>query len=273
MNEGLGIVIPTLNSGRTLGRCLESINNQTVSAHDVIVVDDELTSDDTRKIALELGAELVVSEAARAESRNIGFALAKSEYLLSIDSDMILSSNLVADLLESFRRGADALTIREVGIGSGYWSRARSIDKESVERTQHGMALRAFKRSILDAVGGFDERLVAGEDLDLHQRVLETGADVRHITSSYIEHDEGSLRLSEAAKKKFGYGLTVREFEIKHGRFTLTKGYAHRLVEGVTLGWRNDPLAVPGFVILKVTEALSGFAGREVGRRRRSKRV
>jgi glycosyltransferase involved in cell wall biosynthesis len=46
----VSIVIPTKNSANTLGRTLESINNQTCTNYEIIIVDNHST-DDTLTIA------------------------------------------------------------------------------------------------------------------------------------------------------------------------------------------------------------------------------
>jgi GT2 family glycosyltransferase len=262
----LATVIPTFNSERTLSICLASVAHQAEPA-EIIIIDDLRTSDRTREIAMEYGARVIVSAAGRAQSRNEGVAATDCEYLLSLDSDMILGRDLISRILGEFGRGMDGLVIQEVGIGQGYWARARGIDKAAVEETGYGVALRAFTREVFDAVGGFDENLLAGEDLDFHERVINRGAKIEHLQSPYIEHDEGRLRLHTAVKKKYWYGLTLPEFEARHGSRMLTRGFGVRLMQGMRLGLREDPLAVPGFIALKCSEALAGLVGRCVAQR------
>ncbi len=113
----VAVVIPTLNSARTLEACLLSLKRQTVRPHEVIIVDDVKTTDDTRAIAARMGARVIISPAGMAESRNLGFAEATSSYFLSIDSDMMLSPEVIAELVRVFDgHEADAVTIPEVGV-------------------------------------------------------------------------------------------------------------------------------------------------------------
>jgi glycosyltransferase involved in cell wall biosynthesis len=265
----LAVVIPTYNSERTLEGCLDSLVRQTVPPSQVVIVDDIRTTDNTREIAQRFGVGLIVSPAGRAKSRNQGVAATDSDFLLSLDSDMRLLPSLVSESLDELAKGAEALTIPEVAVGPGYWTRARRIDKASVELTRFGVSLRVFSRVVFNKAGGFDETLLAGEDLDFHHRVVETGAVVRHIGSSHIEHDEGALTLRSAIRKKYWYGMTLPAFESKHGTKALTDGFPQRLWTGIQLGLRRDPLAVPGFVILKGGEAIGGFSGRYAAKRGR----
>jgi glycosyltransferase involved in cell wall biosynthesis len=255
------VVIPTYNSARTLRRCLDSLSRQGDRPDEVVVVDDVRTTDETRDIAELFGTSLIVSEAGMAESRNEGFAAFPNDYMLSIDSDMWLSPSLIKDLRRAFGEGADALSIKETSVGSGYWARGRALDKKAVELTTYGISARAFRKDVFEAVGGYDPMLEAGEDLDLHQRIKTAGASMCHIDTSFIEHDEGSVCLTEAARKKFRYGQSIRAFEAKHGN-TLSQGWSKRLSQGVWIGLRHDPFAVPAFLILKTTETAAALLGR-----------
>jgi glycosyltransferase involved in cell wall biosynthesis len=268
--RGLAVIIPTYNSERTIRNCLASIARQMEKPAETVVVDDVRTTDRTRKIAECYGARVIVSAAGRAESRNVGVAATRCDYILSLDSDMILSEDLVLTILTQFKRGASGLIIPEIGIGEGYWARARAIDKAAVEHTRFGVALRAFTRATFDSVGGFDETLLAGEDLDFHERVVRSGASMRHLKTTYIKHDEGRLRLREAIRKKYWYGLTLPKFESKHGSQILIRGFPARLMRGIRVGLRDDPRAVPGFIVLKGAEAIAGFSGRFVAQRGRA---
>lgn len=257
----IAIVIPTFNSARTLRRCLESIRRQTLLPSEVIVVDDERTSDHTRDIAESFRCRLIVSSAGMAESRNIGIETSTPPILFSVDSDMVLSRDLLDELLRAFDDGVEAVSIREEPLLNNYWSRGRALDKIAVERTGHGIAIRAFTRELYARIGGYDVSLESGEDLDFHRRAVAAEARVRHADHAYILHDEGAVTLLSAARKKYRYGLTLRAFETKHGHLLLA-GMRDRLVAGVRIGMKRDPLAVPAFLSLKAAEGLGALIGR-----------
>jgi GT2 family glycosyltransferase len=198
-----------------------------------------------------------------AESRNVGVETTHSEYVLSFDSDMSMMPGLTAEIMSRFlNENVDALSIAEVGIGIGYWARARAIDKTAVEATGYGRSIRAFTRSLFQATGGYDPRLEAGEDADFHRRLVEHGARIGHISTPRILHDEGSLTLAAVFSKKYRYGKTLRAFESKHGGSALRAGYLRRVLAGSAACIRDDPLALPGFLVLKTADATAGFLGR-----------
>ncbi len=251
----VAVVIPTLNSARTLEACLLSLKRQTVRPHEVIIVDDVKTTDDTRAIAARMGARVIISPAGMAESRNLGFAEATSSYFLSIDSDMMLSPEVIAELVRVFDgHEADAVTIPEVGVGAGLWAKGRILDKASVEHCGFGRSLRAYRRGFFATTGGYDPAQEAFEDFDFHRRVLAAGAVVKHLDSAYIEHDEGSVRFLDAVRKKYRYGFTVPAFEDRHGAQPFLAGLPRRILSAVVIGARHDPLSVPVYLVLKAAE-------------------
>jgi glycosyltransferase involved in cell wall biosynthesis len=257
----LSVVVPTVNSARTLARCLESVRAQEGSGVELIVVDDVRTSDATRSIALSYGARLIVSSAGMAESRNEGFRAARGSHFLSVDSDMVLPPDLQLALTRHFSN-VDALSICERAVGDGYWARARAMDKVAAEELGLARSIRAFSREVFFAVGGYDPNLEAGEDLDMHLRICASGAIVGHIHQPWIEHDEGRLTLGAAVAKKYRYGRTVGMFSAKHGLHPLIDGAARRVGQGIMMGLRSDPAAAPGFAVLKSAEWLAGLLGR-----------
>lgn len=264
-SRSIAVVIPTFNSGRTLGRCLESVFEQTLPPTEVVVVDDVRTTDQTRRIIGVSGARLIISSAGMSLSRNVGARATTSPFLLSVDSDMVLAPKLIERVADAFESGMDAMSIPEIPTGQGYWVRARRLDKAAVELTGSGRAVRAFTRQAFERVGGYDSALVGGEDLDFHLRLVKAGFTVGDLSSTHIEHDENHLRLYEAATKKYRYGLSLPAFAAKHTLQPLTDGAAGRIWSAMRVGFHRDPLAVPGFVILKSLEAGGAMVGRFVG--------
>jgi glycosyltransferase involved in cell wall biosynthesis len=238
----------------------------------VIVVDDVTTRDATRDIARAFGATLIVSEAGMAESRNVGIREAAGTTILSIDSDMALEPGLLRHIETLRSAGFDGATIAERSSGEGYWARSRYIDKLAIERVGLARSLRVFARSMWEGVGGYDPQLEAGEDLDFDLRCRRTGARIVHVASPGIIHLEGRVSIWRSAKKKFGYGASLPQFEAKHGSLALADGFARRLMAGCGIAVSRDKAALPGFIALKLAEAGAGLAGRAVATARRRER-
>jgi len=91
----LSIVIPTLNSSRTLSQCLESIFSQNYPREKVeVIIADGGSTDKTVRIAEGYGVDRVLSNPLRTgeAGKAVGAEMAKNELIAFIDSDNILPS-------------------------------------------------------------------------------------------------------------------------------------------------------------------------------------
>ena len=86
------IVVPTFNREGHVGRCLDSIVNQSFHDHEVVVVDNAST-DGTVEVALDFAGRLDVrvlvndSNRERSYSRNRGAENARGRFVVFLDSD------------------------------------------------------------------------------------------------------------------------------------------------------------------------------------------
>mgnify|MGYP001095594769 CR=1 FL=1 len=91
----LSIVIPTLNSSRTLSQCLESIFSQNYPREKVeVIIADGGSTDKTLRIAEGYGVDRVLINPLRTgeAGKAVGAEMAKNELIAFIDSDNILPS-------------------------------------------------------------------------------------------------------------------------------------------------------------------------------------
>ncbi len=100
-------VVRAKNSGRTLRRCLESIQKQTHAPAEIILVDSGST-DDTLQIAAAFGCRILHYPKGQAfnysKALNIGFAVAETPYVLCFSSH---SEFLRTDSLEAMVRNLE----------------------------------------------------------------------------------------------------------------------------------------------------------------------
>jgi glycosyltransferase involved in cell wall biosynthesis len=88
----VSVIVPTFNRARDIGRCLESLAQQTFRDFEVLVCDDG-SKDNTREIVerfkdrLELQYRWEENFGGPARPRNIGLSLARGEYVAFLDSD------------------------------------------------------------------------------------------------------------------------------------------------------------------------------------------
>ncbi len=92
----ISIIIPTFNSARSFGECLESIRAQDYPAEKIeIVVIDAGSSDATLDIASRYGVDKILQNPLKTgeAGKTVGIAAASHEIIAFIDSDNILDGN------------------------------------------------------------------------------------------------------------------------------------------------------------------------------------
>jgi glycosyltransferase involved in cell wall biosynthesis len=254
-------VVPTRNSARTLRRCLESVRAQTHPYVEVIVVDNG-SADDTRALAETMADRVLSAGPERSAQRNEGARRSAGPYLLFVDSDMVVETEVVAECVKLAGRGADAAVIPETSFGIGYWARCKALERSCYVGDELIEAARFFSRSIFDSCGGFDEELPPGpEDWDLHERARSRGARIER-TRAMIHHDEGDLRLGELARKKYYYGRAMAEYHRKHP--ALARRQLTVVRPAFVRHWRrlaSEPVVAGGMVLMKGCEYAAGGAG------------
>lgn len=250
----VSVIVTTRNSGRTLDRCLAGIREQTHPRVELIVVDNSST-DDTLAIAQRYADQVVTLGPERSAQRNHGAAISSGEYLLFIDSDMVLGREVVGDgvrlLLSSSLPGA---IIPEESFGEGFWTRCRILERNCYSGDDLVEAARFYTREAFFAAGGFDLELNGPEDWDLSRRVAAGRRLPR--TAAYILHDEGATSLRTAFVKRRYYAPGYLRYLRKHGRGVAGQGNS-LLRPAFIRNWRQlgrHPILAGGMLSLKAVE-------------------
>ncbi|MST32786.1 glycosyltransferase [Acidimicrobiaceae bacterium USS-CC1] len=248
----VGIVVPTRNSARTLRACLLSLRAQTRPCS-VVVVDNHST-DSTGAIAEELADRVLVRGPERSAQRNAGAALLGTDVVGFVDSDMVLEPSVVEEAAAAaVAAGAGAVIVPERTVGEGFWAAVRALERSFYVGDDRVEAARFFTRSVLDATGGFDESLDAGEDWDLSLRARRITSMAR--TSAGIDHLEGRLTYRAACAKKAAYSSGLRSFHAKHDSATLWRALDRPYLRRPWRLLTPDPLLGAGVLALKAGEA------------------
>jgi glycosyltransferase involved in cell wall biosynthesis len=267
--------VPTRNSAEHVVSCLESIRAQTYECVDVIAVDNHST-DGTPELVKPLVDRFLSIGPERSAQRNAGARASDSDYLLFIDSDMILEPDVVGECVEAAggeSAGKTIAVIPEVSVGKGFWARCKALERSCYVGEETIEAARFFPRACFFELDGFDEHLPAGpEDWDLHERARLAGVRVVR-TSAYILHDEGALRLSRTLAKKFHYGGSMGEYIRRHP--ALARRQLRLIRPAFVRHWRklaSEPGVAAGMIFMKSLEFLAGAAGLSlaIARRKRS---
>jgi len=177
MKKGLSIVIPTLNEEKLLPVLLESIKKQKGVNMEIIVADNNST-DNTRKIAVSYGAK-IVNGGLPAEARNNGAKASSNDIILFLDADVILPApDFFKKTLFEFNKNnfgiatCEFYPISDKTIDKIFHQAANFYLKKTHSLMPHIPGFCIFvSKNIHEKINGFDETLKLAEDHDYAQRV------------------------------------------------------------------------------------------------------
>lgn len=181
------IIIPAFNEENYLTRTLDHINQAVVYLRDkedrsieVIVVDNNST-DRTAGLARASGAT-VLSEFDHniSKVRNTGAKAANGDILVFIDADTLIPENLLWRISQAISDPACAGGLADIDYQPARFSlklylRLWRIMGKLTEMAQG--ATQFCRRSIYFSLGGYDERLYLGEDVDFYWRLKRMAKD------------------------------------------------------------------------------------------------
>jgi len=256
----VSFVVPSRNSARTISACVMSLRHQAYDNVEIVVVDNAST-DDTAARALSAGADrVIIAGPERCAQRNRGALESTGEFVVFIDSDMVMEPAIAAQIVARLDANPElgALIIPERSFGDGFWTKCRVLEKSLYVGNESVEAARAFRREVFDAVGGWNENLTAAEDWDLDDRIRAAGTQVGRI-DAFIWHDEGKLRLRGTFGKKRYYGQWIAAYLDAHD------DGSRRIRRSGLLDKKGDllrhPVLTTGMVTLKSVEAAGIYAG------------
>jgi glycosyltransferase involved in cell wall biosynthesis len=260
----VSIIIPTRNSARTISRCLDSIKNQTYENIEIFVI-DSFSSDNTSKLASMFNVKIFLLDGERAKAKNFGISNAAGQFLLFVDSDMVLQPCLVEECVNmcSANRKIVAVTIPERSIGPGFWVKVRDFERD-LYKGSNVESPRFFVKEFVSLVGGFDENIVAYEESTLQQKLEAIGMNVNARATSLIHHDEEGFNLRKWLVKKRYSGKTGKLYAKKYRKyakmqFSLSNRTHIFLANGNWKRLVRHPILSTGVFILKTLEYLAFF--------------
>ncbi len=193
-NPLVSIVIPCRNAERWIADAIQSALSQTYSPIEVIVIDDG-SSDSSRQIIESFSDDVVfefLEQGGAPRARNKGWKLARGEYIHFLDADDILFPSCVKRKMElALSSGADIVYsggfFYNLQADAGNYERQVPPGKDGAETIAHVIAstivttLLLCTRKSCQAVKGFDEELVKGQEHDLLFRMSLGGFNLAYL--------------------------------------------------------------------------------------------
>jgi glycosyltransferase involved in cell wall biosynthesis len=266
----VSVVVPTRNNARTIEACLGSVTAQTYPNVQLIVVDNH-SSDGTSELAKRFTDTVLTGGPERSAQRNLGVAAAEGEWVLWLDSDMILPPETVEVAVRTAQtEQAVGVALPERTIGEGFWTACRAIERECYLDDPWLHNPRLVRRSYLLGDGGFHLDMSGPEDADLRLRMHADGSKIA-LAPLIVDHDEGRLTVKDVMSKRYYYGRSIPAFAAQHDGAVGSQGAAvlksyvrnRRLLLG-------RPAQAAGMVMLRGLEVVAYTLGARRGRKDRA---
>ncbi|MDZ4799403.1 MAG: glycosyltransferase [Bryobacteraceae bacterium] len=194
----LSIVIIGRNEGTRLERCLQSVFriDDVGGPVEVLYVDSNSTDGSPdRARAMGVGVfEVKPTHPTAAFGRNAGWRGATGMFVLFLDGDTILEADFPRKALRAIQTDSKIAVVfgtrREMNPNDTVYNRILDLDwisRPGLADYCGGDAL--MRRSVLEAVNGYDEGLIAGEEPEMCRRMREVGWKILHIDALMTLHD------------------------------------------------------------------------------------
>jgi glycosyltransferase involved in cell wall biosynthesis len=231
----LSVIIPCFNAEQTIVIQLQALADQEWwHPWELIVVDNgstDTTPDIVKACRPSLPSLRLIQAKERegpAYARNVGAAAARSDALAFIDADDVVAPGWLAAMGEALELHDFVAGRKEVKLLNEPWVR-RSLDCEEDEGVLQftylpfaGASNLGIRRSVHDAIGGFDEAFRFIQDVDYCWRVQQAGTRLEYIPGALV-HFRLRHRLRDIFRRAWGQGSQEMLLYNKHRRFGAPK--------------------------------------------------
>lgn len=229
-------IIPVYNRPEELQELLESIMHQSLGDYEVIVVEDGSTR--TSEEVIQRFVPQIYSlyyyqipNGGPSRARNIGASYAKGDYIIILDSDVVLPEGYLRAVDKALSSGdidafggpdtaSEDFTPIQKAINYAMTSTLttggiRGGSADAMEQFKPRSFNLGCRRTLFLQLGGFDVGMRFGEDIDLSLRLQEAGARTVLIPEAYVYHKR-RVDLRRFFKQVHNSGIARIHLETRH---------------------------------------------------------
>lgn len=205
----ISVIIPTLNAEGYIEKLLNVIKAQAIDDSVEIIVIDSQSNDRTVEIAGKLGAQVMTVERSSFDhggTRNTAWKASKGDIICFLTQDALpTGSNYLANLIKGFSDDRvmmisgrqvpkeDANPVEKLTRNFNYpeTSFVRTADdlpRLGIKTYFFSDACSAYRRSVLDEMGGFEEPVLTNEDMLMAARVINAGYAIGYAGDACVYH-------------------------------------------------------------------------------------
>lgn len=211
----IDVLVPAHGRLHQLDGCLRALAGLAVT----VVDDGSADGLAVAAVAAEHGARVVRREkcGGPAAARNTGLSATRRPLVAFVDSDCVIGPDdlltVAGHLADPCVAGTAPRIPSDPALDLG--PNEALVQPRSQVSYVPTTAL-VVRREAVDAVGGFDESMRYGEDVDLVWRLVAAGWSVRYDPSVVARHDEPES-LSSRLARRYRYGSSIGPLSRRHG--------------------------------------------------------
>ncbi|MCW1306815.1 MAG: glycosyltransferase [Candidatus Nanoarchaeia archaeon] len=204
----ISVIIPTLNEEKLIGFTLKCLRNQDFSGKYEVIVADSCSTDNTVRIARKYADKVVIDRKGGVSAgRNLGARAARGEILVFVDADVYVLPNFLSTINKHFR-DKNLIGLQIALMATSYphikWHVLGGIFHRLSFKLNFPIASTgafACRRKPFFEVGGFNEKLRLGEDVDLGMRL----ARYAKIHGKYLKYTSDTFVMASTRRlEKWG---------------------------------------------------------------------
>ena len=267
MNPSISIIVAIFNRKDELFELLNSLSHQTDKDFEVIIVDDGSRID--LKPTIHQFEEMLTIQYFRKKnsgpglSRNYGAKRAKNDWLVFVDSDVIVENNYIENIKKNIQEtpcdafgGADkahrgfnlmqkaiSYSMTSVFTTGGIRGNKKSVSKFQPRSFNMGVRKEAFEK-----VGGFSEMRI-GEDPDLSMTLWENGFTTAFFDNIGVYHKR-RVDFGKFSKQVYQFGCARPILNQRHPKYVkISFAFPSLFLLGFALGFVEYLFLRKGFVM------------------------
>jgi len=214
----LAVVVIGRDEGERLRRCLRSVEEMRKPEGGIECIYVDTASADGSPEMVEAAGIRVIrlspEDPSAALARNAGWRAVSAPLVLFLDGDCQIERDFAVEALTRFEDPQVAIVwgrLREAYPEASVYNRLMDVQWICLRSLPegpsfYGTGIGIVRWTALEAVGGFDTRMINGQNTDLGRRMQELGYVVLHVAQPMVRHDAEMQRFAHYWRRFFREG-------------------------------------------------------------------
>lgn len=207
------------NVEKYIRKCIRSLLDQTIKDFDIVIVDDGST-DNTRNIIEDFDDKRIryfrnKENIGITKSRNKCVKLSQRENVFFTDGDCVVSKDWIEEGLKFLKKkGCVGVEGRTYYVSEDY---RPTLSDSVIKNENSGQFMTcniAYKKSVIERIGGFDEKYIYNADRDLALRAMKLGR-IHFNPEMIVTHQKRTLEPMDFVQ----HGKRIRDRVLLYKKF------------------------------------------------------